>query len=52
VSDSKMFGLGMGLDLAHDKRGSSLVMSDHLDRLERGEFDRIVTVCVQVPDRI
>ena len=35
---SKMFGLGMGLDLAHDKRGSSLVMSDHLDRLERGKF--------------
>lgn len=32
-----MFGLGMGLDMAYDKRGSSLVMSDQLDLLERGE---------------
>jgi hypothetical protein len=34
-----MFGLGMGFDIGFDKRGSSLVMSDQLDALEKGKLD-------------
>lgn len=37
TSRQAMFGLGMGLEMAYDKRGSSLVMSDQLDLLERGK---------------
>lgn len=39
----EVFGLGMGVDLAMNKRLSSLVMSDQLDKLERGELSDKMT---------